>query len=273
MVGMDLIVPPRRGRWRVVGRRAAGGRQGHPPTRQSSERARGRQTTTGAPLRPLYPGGPGCPHELVTTHQAAASGNAGTDAGMQDRGQQLGAVDDARAGAREVRVGVDRDDARRTRRGRRGGGLGGSAGGVVAARCDDAHVGRGGPHGVPVRGERRRARLAEDLAAAGDVDELGHPVAGGERRVDPLGHEDVGPRGARPRPRPRRRGARAAPGRARARGCRRRAGRRARRSPAARPRPSSARARRSRRPRRPRASRGGRRRRRRRTRCTGSASR
>ena len=68
---------------------------------------------------------------------------------------------------------------------------------VVAARRHDDHVRAGSRDVVPGDAHRLLARGAEHVRAAGELDHLGDPVAGGVRRVGPLEHRDPRPRPAR----------------------------------------------------------------------------
>ena len=62
---------------------------------------------------------------------------------------------------------------------------------VVAARRHDHDVRAGGRDVVPGDADRLLARGAEHVGAAGELDHLGDPVAGGVRRVGPLEHGDA----------------------------------------------------------------------------------
>ena len=57
---------------------------------------------------------------------------------------------------------------------------------VVAARCNEDHVRIAGGDFLPGDPWRRLARSAEQADAAGDVDQLRHPVPAGHRRIHPL---------------------------------------------------------------------------------------
>ena len=112
---------------------------------------------------------------------------------MEDVGEQLQPVDDPRAGAREVRRGVDRDHAARPQRlelvgvGLR---LLQRALGVVAARHHHDDLGRGRGHLLPTARLRRLARQPEHVEAARVLDHLRRPVARAEDRVEPLQRGD-----------------------------------------------------------------------------------
>ena len=105
---------------------------------------------------------------------------------MDDPGQQLESIDDARPGSREVGRGVDHPDAtvsprRRVdehadsrqpfgfcRRGRQ----------VVATGHEHHDLGLGGAHVGPAEGPRVLARLAQHRPTAGADDEVGSLAAG-----------------------------------------------------------------------------------------------
>ena len=145
-----------------------------------------------------------------SSRQARPSG-AATRSGCSRWREQLDALDQARAGARERRRGVDGDDALGAER-------------VEPSRCASAcsaprrRRGRTASRRRPraaaaaTSSQRDGARLAPGLAehvvAARQRDHLRHPVAAGERRVEPLERRDARARRARRR-RPRTR--RAAP--------------------------------------------------------------
>ena len=130
------------------------------------------------------------------------SGSAGIRHGVrvQQVAELADAVGEARAGARVVGVAVDDDDAgvRRDPLEVEVGGAAGGLLGVEAARRDDEQLGIGGRDGVPGRRVRRPAGLGEEGLAARGLDHPGQPVAGHERRVDPLGDEDARSVGAGP---------------------------------------------------------------------------
>ena len=105
---------------------------------------------------------------------------------MQDLGQLGDAVSDPRRRPREVGVRVHADRGRRQLDpGRLG--LGASAV-EPAGRHHDQLRPLGGDR-VPRGRVRRLAGQAQHVLAARQVDHLGHPVPGGKRRVEPLGHE------------------------------------------------------------------------------------
>ena len=127
--------------------------------------------------------------------------------GVQDLGDDLEALDDARAGAVDVLIAVDHGDAAGLRRAQvaparmlaEQRGVGAGAVEVVAARRDDDHVGVGGRESIPLEAERLAARRADQRLAARQLDQLHRPVPGRHQRVRPLDHGD-----ARSRPRARR---------------------------------------------------------------------
>ena len=134
------------------------------------------------------------------------------------RGRALEAVDQPRAGAGEIRGGVDRDDARGAERlelvavvvGLLGGALG-----VVAARHHDDDLGPGGLDLLPRAPLGVLSRHAEHVDPARVLDHLRRPVAGDVDRVEPLERGDAD-RLARPaRPAARGRCATRRPGRGR----------------------------------------------------------
>ena len=112
---------------------------------------------------------------------------------MQQMRQLPNAVGEARRRPRVVGVAVDRH--RRARQ-------------LESAAARERPRGRRSRTGrrprAPARGastsaqvvERDGGRPAEDVLAAGELDHLGQPVPGAERRVDPLGEEDAPSRGA-----------------------------------------------------------------------------
>ena len=119
---------------------------------------------------------------------------------VEDLGQQLDAVDDPRAGPAEVGRAVEREDLAAP-----------DGGQVLVAGRPSASAptrrrvsARWKPHGISrsisgstsatasqVVWTRRLAVRAEQLPAAGPPDLLGHPVAGRERRVEPLEADDA----------------------------------------------------------------------------------
>ena len=108
---------------------------------------------------------------------------------MQHVGHQLEAVDQPRTGAREVGGGVDGDDARGAEPRQRAGvaaGLLGGARGVVAARHHHHDLRARRVDRLPRRLLRVLAREAEDVAPAGQLDQLRRPVPGDEDGVQPL---------------------------------------------------------------------------------------
>ena len=112
---------------------------------------------------------------------------------VQDVGEQLEALDQARAGAGEVAGGVDRDDAAGAERRQLLGvrlGLLERALGVVAARHHDHDLRLRGPHLVPRSLLRVLAGPAEHVEPARVLDQLRRPVAGDEHRVEPLERSD-----------------------------------------------------------------------------------
>ena len=130
------------------------------------------------------------------------------EVGVEQVGEQLGAVDEARAGARVGGGGVDGEDA-----------IG--AEGVDPGACSSAWAREPStymPQGMTTtrsgleRGEllpldlgRLGAGRSGDVLAAGELDHLRDPVAADEGRVEPLQGDDPRPRGARDRgarPRP-----------------------------------------------------------------------
>jgi hypothetical protein len=109
--------------------------------------------------------------------------------GMKDVGEQLGALDQARARPRERRGGVDGDDTLGAQRR--------NPLGVVenllprprripAAGHRDHDLGAGGDQLLPFGRPRLGAGLADDVGAARGFDHLRHPVTADERRVEPL---------------------------------------------------------------------------------------
>ena len=124
-----------------------------------------------------------------TSSTRAPGGRLGHAVGVQDVGEQLEPVDEPRAGPREVRRGVDRDDApgaERPQPVREQRGLLVRARRVVAARHADDDLGLGGGDHLPGRVSRVLAGEAEHVLAARHLDELRRPVAGDEDRVEPL---------------------------------------------------------------------------------------
>ena len=131
-------------------------------------------------------------------------------------GEDLEAVDEPRPRAAEVGVAVRHVDAAGAdRRQRVEAGLprqdrqiAARPRHVEAAAGDQQDVGIGGADVVPGDRARPRAGDAEQRPAAGERDQLGRPVAGAERRIDPFEHGDGGGRlhAARHAPPPRRRG-------------------------------------------------------------------
>ena len=122
------------------------------------------------------------------------AGCLGQPVRMQDVAEQLEAVDQARAGTREVGGGVDGHDAAGAERGELvcvGPGLLERAVGVVAARHDDHDLGLRGAHVVPRALRGVLAGQAEHVEAAGVLDQLRRPVAGHEHRVQPLERGDA----------------------------------------------------------------------------------
>ena len=130
----------------------------------------------------------------ATEHGRGGLVERGRDAGMQQRGEERDAVDDARP-----RVATGRRSRRSRRRGRRRRPACRPAPRARRRprraprprRCEPArrqhdHLRRGRADGLPRRPKRRRRGLPERLAAAGQRHLLGHPVAGRERRVEPL---------------------------------------------------------------------------------------
>src|SRR5206468_6423613 len=111
---------------------------------------------------------------------------------MQQRAEQLDAVDEAWAGTAEVRVGVDRHDSRAEIRDRVR--LLFCAARVPAAGHHDDDVRPRGAHLVPPQLARARAGLAEDVRTARQRDLLRNPVAAVEWRVDPFDTGDARPR-------------------------------------------------------------------------------
>ena len=117
-------------------------------------------------------------------------------------GEDLEAVDEPRPRAAEVGVAVRHVDAAGAdRRQRVEAGLprqdrqiAARPRHVEAAAGDQQDLGIGGADVVP--GDRARARAgdAEQRLAAGERDQLGRPVAGAERRIDPFEHGDGGGR-------------------------------------------------------------------------------
>ena len=110
-----------------------------------------------------------------------------------------------RAGGRRRR-GAGRAGSSRRRRRRRASGHGRASRSAARSAAssaskphgrDDDELGLGAPHVVPGRRVATVAGPAEEGLAARGLDHLGQPVAGAERRVDPLGEED--PRRGKPR--------------------------------------------------------------------------
>ena len=65
---------------------------------------------------------------------------------------------------------------------------------VEAARHRDDHVRIGGAHGLPLEPRRMLADGAEEVPAAGERDQLRHPVARRHQRIEPLDARDARPR-------------------------------------------------------------------------------
>ncbi|MGH3084001.1 MAG: hypothetical protein ACRDNP_08070 [Gaiellaceae bacterium] len=60
---------------------------------------------------------------------------------------------------------------------------------VEAARSENDELRRALAHRLPGGRKRRLTGPPQDLLAARELDHLRYPVPGGERRVEPLGHE------------------------------------------------------------------------------------
>jgi hypothetical protein len=111
---------------------------------------------------------------------------------VQQVAELADAVGEARAGARVVGVAIDDDHAgvRRDPLEVEAGGASGGLLGVEATGGDDEQLGIGARDLVPGRRVRRPAGLGEEGLATRGLDHPGQPVAGHERRVDPLGDKD-----------------------------------------------------------------------------------
>lgn len=110
---------------------------------------------------------------------------------MDDRGQDLDAIDHSRAGA-DYGVGVDRPDLGRRRQHVAFDDLGGERRGSFEAKAarrhdNDARVRFADRR--PLHALRVPSRPAEHTLAACRCDHVGDPVTGGEGRVGPLEHE------------------------------------------------------------------------------------
>ena len=157
-------------RWRAA---AAGGRRrsGRP---RSAGRGRARAQTRGE----------------LDVERLGPGRRLGHAVGVQHVGEQLEAVDQPRARAARSRP-RRRPRRRAARRARRSSSACVSAcsserRGVVAARHGDDDLGLGGGDRLPRRLLGVLAGEAEDVLAAGHLDELRRPVAGDEDRVEPL---------------------------------------------------------------------------------------
>ena len=120
---------------------------------------------------------------------SATPGASGHPRRVQDVREELEPVDQAGPGTREVRRGVDGDDAAGAQRRQMvgvGAGLLERARRVVAAGHDDHHLGLGRGDGLPVELLGVLAGQAEQVRAAGILDELRRPVTGDEQRIEPL---------------------------------------------------------------------------------------
>jgi MoxR-like ATPase len=122
---------------------------------------------------------------------------SGHRARVQDRGDRLDAVDEARARADDEGVGVDGPGRHAGQRRRHGRGLLGRTLQVVAAGRDDDQVRGGVGDLLPAQLLGPVATAGRDRLAARGGHQVGYPVPGRERRVHPLDDRDPRPRAAR----------------------------------------------------------------------------
>ncbi len=108
---------------------------------------------------------------------------------MHDLGEQLEAVDQARAGPGKVGRGVYGHHSLSAQGGERlciDECLGLCTWGVIAAGHHDHELGLGRCEGLPAHDLRGFTGEAEHVVATGELDQLGSPVTGHEDRIEPL---------------------------------------------------------------------------------------